>query len=95
VRIKFFDWCEGSSRGFERSVSGGGWFERSNSATDEANGGNISPRKGYTRAPFDDWRKPTGGQLVIKMICLSIIKVILEKICIVISNVLIKLYTQI
>ena len=38
----------------------GPWFERTNSttATEEANGGNISPRKGYTRAPFDDWRKP-------------------------------------
>ena len=23
--------------------------------------GNISPRKGYTRAPFDDWRKPTSN----------------------------------
>ena len=23
--------------------------------------GNISPRKGYTRAPYDDWRKPTGN----------------------------------
>ena len=54
----------GSSRGFERSISErGGWFERSNSTTDpsEANGGNISPRKGYTRAPFDDWRKPPSG----------------------------------
>lgn len=54
----------GSSRGFERSISErGGWFERSNSTSDpnEANGGNISPRKGYTRAPFDDWRKPPSG----------------------------------
>ena len=27
----------------------------------QAPNGNISPRKGYTRAPFDDWRKPTGS----------------------------------
>ena len=30
-------------------------------APDEANG-SVSPRKGYTRAPFDDWRKPTAGE---------------------------------
>ena len=24
--------------------------------------GGISPRKGYTRAPFDDWRKPATGE---------------------------------
>ncbi len=39
----------GSSRGFDRSVSdrgqgGPGWFERSHSTVDDANGGAISPR---------------------------------------------------
>lgn len=60
------------SRAFDRSLSSGGnWYaDRSGSngpstagiigpgTTDESvNNGSLSPRKGYTRAPFDDWRK--------------------------------------
>jgi len=62
----------GGIRSYDRSTSDrGSWFERSNSTSGvgqpgeegsvPAPNGNISPRKGYTRAPYDDWRKPTGN----------------------------------
>jgi len=62
----------GGIRSYDRSTSDrGSWFERSNSTSGvgqpgeegsvPAANGNISPRKGYTRAPYDDWRKPTGN----------------------------------
>ena len=49
---------------YDRSLSDrGSWFDRSQQGQPTEEGGppngNISPRKGYTRAPFDDWRKPT------------------------------------
>jgi hypothetical protein len=62
-----------SSGLYERQTSerGGGWFdqglERNNSrggglVEDElGGGGSASPRKGYTRAPFDDWRGMKAG----------------------------------
>jgi len=43
--------------GYERQTSErGGWFDRQQSRDEDVNGG-VSPRKGYTRAPFDDWRR--------------------------------------
>lgn len=58
----------GGNRSYDRSLSDrGSWFERSNSTSGQPGedggptNGNISPRKGYTRAPFDDWRKPPPG----------------------------------
>jgi hypothetical protein len=29
---------------------------------EEVNGGGLSPRKGYTRAPYDDWRRKDGNE---------------------------------
>ena len=51
---------------YDRSLSDrGSWFDRSQQGQPTEEGGppngNISPRKGYTRAPFDDWRKPSAG----------------------------------
>jgi len=55
---------------------GGGWFDRGGSAHterggapgmgapmqgDDLNGGGSSPRKGFGRAPLDDWRKPAAN----------------------------------
>ncbi len=45
----------GRGRGFERSLSSGGGPD------DPMANGSISPRKGYTRAPFADWRKPAAS----------------------------------
>ena len=44
-------------QGGDRSMRGGG-------AEEELNGGvsSTSPRKGYTRAPFDDWRGMRGNE---------------------------------
>ena len=60
-----------SSGIYERQTSerGGGWFDQGgeriirgggSGVEDELNGGSASPRKGYTRAPFDDWRGMKG-----------------------------------
>jgi len=48
--------------GFERQTSERGWFDRGDRQTsrEEDINGVVSPRKGYTRAPFDDWRR--GGE---------------------------------
>jgi hypothetical protein len=53
----------GGPRGFERSLSDrGGSYAPSLSApgpvpvADDPTNGGVSPRKGYSRAPFDDWR---------------------------------------
>jgi len=45
--------------GFERQTSERGWFDRGDrqGVRDDELNGVISPRKGYTRAPFDDWRR--------------------------------------
>ena len=72
VSNSFSYYFSGGIRSYDRSTSDrGSWFERTNSSSggpgqpgeDGGSGtapnGNISPRKGYTRAPFDDWRKPT------------------------------------
>ena len=62
-----------SSGIYERQASerGGGWFDQGGernvrgggggAGEEELNGGSASPRKGYTRAPFDDWRGMRGG----------------------------------
>lgn len=61
-----------SSGIYERQTSerGGGWFDqglernsRGGGGVDDelAGGGSGSPRKGYTRAPFDDWRGMRAG----------------------------------
>ena len=70
-QLLFFSRClysfilfQGGLRSYDRSLSDRGhWFERSNSTGqpgEEAGppNGNASPRKSYSRAPFDDWRKP-------------------------------------
>eukprot|EP00092_Neocalanus_flemingeri_P067348 GFUD01082189.1.p1 GENE.GFUD01082189.1~~GFUD01082189.1.p1 ORF type:complete len:309 (+),score=59.37 GFUD01082189.1:110-928(+) len=48
--------------GFDRQTSERGWFDRGDrqAAREEELNGVVSPRKGYTRAPFDDWRR--GGE---------------------------------
>jgi len=46
--------------GFERQSSERGWFDRGTSREEDLNGV-VSPRKGYTRAPFDDWRRGGDG----------------------------------
>ena len=47
-------------RGFDRSISErGNWFDRGGPGGDDVNG--APPRKGYSRAPYDDWRKPSSG----------------------------------
>ena len=62
----------GGARSFDRSLSDrGNWFDRSNSTSgggvqpgEEGGGppnGSISPRKSYSRAPYDDWRKPASA----------------------------------
>ena len=59
----------GGARSFDRSLSDrGNWFERSNSTSGGQPGeeggppnGSISPRKSYSRAPYDDWRKPASA----------------------------------
>ena len=48
----------GTGRSYDRSAS---WFDREDPS---ANGGSVSPRKIYSRAPFEDWRKPAGGAAV-------------------------------
>jgi len=52
----------GGGIGFERQTSERGWFDRNDrsAAREEDVNGGVSPRKGYTRAPFDDWRR--GGE---------------------------------
>ena len=68
-KILFNDvfYVTGGVRTYDRSLSDrGSWFDRSQQAGQPAEeggppNGNISPRKGYTRAPFDDWRKPSAG----------------------------------
>lgn len=50
----------GRGRGFERSQSsvGPGSVGGGPLVDDPLANGSVSPRKGYTRAPFADWRKP-------------------------------------
>merc|ERR1719295_1276541 len=48
----------GRGRSYDRSAS---WFDREDPS---ASGGSVSPRKIYSRAPFEDWRKPVGGAAV-------------------------------
>lgn len=59
-RANFMQSGRGRSTGFERQASsgGGGWFD--NGSVDDGVSG--SPRKGYTRAPFDDWRGARSGE---------------------------------
>ena len=68
---KTFFLLSGGARSFDRSISDrGNWFDRSNSTSgggqpgEEGGGppnGSISPRKNYSRAPYDDWRKPASA----------------------------------
>ena len=47
-----------AGRSYDRSAS---WYEREDPTSNGGGGGgSVSPRKVYSRAPFEDWRKPAG-----------------------------------